>query len=353
MSNLVSIIVPVYNVEKYLSRCVESLIAQTYREIEIILVDDGSRDNSGKLCDEWAKKDSRIKVVHKMNGGLASARNAGLQHANGQYICFVDSDDWVHEQYVGKQYDVLKKYHADISVCSHSIEFVNDHISQPVVFQIEECFERQRMAEGIYLLEDVDVFNTVWNKMYSRKSIGDLLFELNSEPGEDLLFNVECFINVNKIVVMPDVLYFYMRQDEMTLTSKYKKGLFELSQKFNRVQKKLYETYNMVGTEYYSTYTKAYIYRMFTCIPNMYRKNSDMTSLQREEVFGKLKEDKDLLLYLNDNAIDDVHIKYMKKMLKTKSAKGMDRSYKCLFFVRNELEFVYRAIRKIIRKGAK
>ena len=299
MSDLISIIVPVYNVEKYLSRCVESLIAQTYREIEIILVDDGSKDNSGKLSDEWVKKDSRIQVVHKKNGGLASARNAGLQHVNGQYICFVDSDDWVHEQYVEMQYNALKKYHADISVCSHSIEFVNDQISQPVTFQKVECFDQQHMAEGIYLLENVDVFNTVWNKMYSRHSIGNLLFELNSEPGEDLLFNVECFINTHKFVVLPDILYFYMRQDEITLTSKYKKGLFELSQKFNRVQKKLYETYNMIGTEYYSTYKKAYIYRMFTCIPNMYRKNSDMTLQQRKEVFSKLKEDKELLLYLN------------------------------------------------------
>ena len=92
---LVSVIVPVYNVEKYLNRCVDSLVQQTYHNLEIIMVDDGSKDNSGRICDLLAKQDKRIKVIHKLNGGLASARNAGIKKANGQYILFVDSDDWI------------------------------------------------------------------------------------------------------------------------------------------------------------------------------------------------------------------------------------------------------------------
>lgn len=353
MIDLVSVIVPVYNVEKYLDRCIESLLNQTYCNLDIILVDDGSKDNSGKKCDNWEKKDNRISVIHQENGGLASARNTGLCHAKGQYICFVDSDDWVHVEYVEKQYKALIKNQADIVICSHSIEFINDNISQPITFQKEECFDKNNMAKGIYLLEEVDVFNTVWNKMYSKQIIDNLQFELNSEPGEDLLFNVKCFLKVNKIIVLPDILYFYMRQDELTLTSSYKKGLFELSQKFNNVQKELYENYNMIDTEYFSTYKKAYIYRIFTCIPNMYRKNSDMTLQERISVFYKMKEDKELLLYLNEQIIDNIHVKYMKKMLCKKSAKEIDICYKVLFFIRNRLEFLYKFIRKMIRKGVK
>lgn len=351
MIDLVSIIVPVYNVEKYLNRCVDSLVRQTYRQLEIILVDDGSWDDSGNLCDEWKKKDDRIKVIHKKNGGLASARNAGLEYAQGEFICFVDSDDWVDVQYVQKQYEALVKNQVDVVVCSHSIEFVNDCISKPIVFLQEEIFDKNQMARGIYLLEETDVFNTVWNKMYSRNSIENLLFELNSEPGEDLLFNVECFIRINRMMVLPDVLYFYMRQDEMTLTSKYKQGLYELSQKFNCIQRKLYEFYDMVDTQYFSTYKKAYIYRVFTCIPNMYRKNSNMTVQQRRAIFEKMKMDIELATYLKEEMIDDIHIKYMKKMLNAKSASGLDRTYKTLFFIRNRLEFIYKLIRKIIRKG--
>ena len=92
---LISVIVAVYNVEKYLDKCVESIVKQTYHELEIILVDDGSKDNSGKICDEWAEKDSRIHVIHKQNGGLSDARNYGLKASNGEWICFVDGDDYI------------------------------------------------------------------------------------------------------------------------------------------------------------------------------------------------------------------------------------------------------------------
>ena len=95
--NLVSVIVPIYNVEKYLEKCIESIVNQTYKNLEIILVDDGSQDNCPAMCDEWTQKDSRIKVIHKKNGGLSSARNAGLEVSNGEYISFVDSDDWLDE----------------------------------------------------------------------------------------------------------------------------------------------------------------------------------------------------------------------------------------------------------------
>ena len=96
----VSIIVPVYNVEKYVERCIESIIKQSYKNLEIILIDDGSKDNSGKICDEYAEKDNRIKVIHKKNGGLSDARNTGLNIADGEYICFIDSDDYIHKDLV-------------------------------------------------------------------------------------------------------------------------------------------------------------------------------------------------------------------------------------------------------------
>ena len=94
----VSVIVPVYNVEKYLDKCVQSIVSQTFKDIEIILVDDGSKDKSGRMCDEWSRRDKRVKVIHKENGGIADARNVGLSHSNGQWILFIDSDDWYEKQ---------------------------------------------------------------------------------------------------------------------------------------------------------------------------------------------------------------------------------------------------------------
>lgn len=117
MEELISVIVPVYNVEKYVEKCVESIINQTYKNIEIILVDDGSTDNSGKIIDNISLKDNRIKVIHKENGGLSDARNAGLDICNGKYIGFVDSDDSIHKKMYEILYKNIKEYSANISIC--------------------------------------------------------------------------------------------------------------------------------------------------------------------------------------------------------------------------------------------
>lgn len=127
MSDLVSVIVPVYNVEKYLARCLDSIINQTYTNLEIILVDDGSKDSSGQICDEYAAKDQRIKVIHKQNGGLSSARNAGLDIASGSYIEFVDSDDWIDKDTVKENLELIINENSNVVFFNHYQVF-DDHI---------------------------------------------------------------------------------------------------------------------------------------------------------------------------------------------------------------------------------
>lgn len=120
--DLISVVVPVYNVENYLSKCIDTILCQTYENIEIILVDDGSKDSSGIICDEYQKKDPRIKIIHKKNGGLSDARNAGIKKATGKYITFIDSDDYIEKDYVEYLYNLMKKYHTNISFCKYFIE---------------------------------------------------------------------------------------------------------------------------------------------------------------------------------------------------------------------------------------
>ena len=117
--DLISVIIPIYNVEQYLKECLESVINQTYRNLEIILVDDGSKDKSGKICDEYKNKDERIKVVHKENGGLSDARNAGMKIATGKYIQFIDSDDFIDKDMIETLYNLIIENEADISMCSN------------------------------------------------------------------------------------------------------------------------------------------------------------------------------------------------------------------------------------------
>lgn len=125
MEELISVVVPIYNVEKYLQKCIDSILAQTYRHLEIILVDDGSPDNCGAICDNYAQEDGRVLVIHKKNGGLSSARNAGLEIAKGELIVFIDSDDWIDANYIEKLYDDISESGADVAVPAFCISFEN------------------------------------------------------------------------------------------------------------------------------------------------------------------------------------------------------------------------------------
>ena len=121
----ISLIVPIYNVELYLSQCVESILIQTYTNLEVILVDDGSTDNCGKICDDYRNIDSRIIVIHKQNGGLSDARNTGIEIATGNYLCFIDSDDWIEPDMIEFLYNNLVNYDADLYMCDYFISYVN------------------------------------------------------------------------------------------------------------------------------------------------------------------------------------------------------------------------------------
>ena len=138
----ISIIIPVYNVETYIHKCIGSVLAQTYRNIEVILVDDGSPDNSGIICDEYAKKDKRVIVIHKKNGGLSDARNAGIDAATGDYIVFVDSDDYIAPDMIEKLYETQKRNNADITVCGYRwVEFRCTIIIESVIISVPLTIE--------------------------------------------------------------------------------------------------------------------------------------------------------------------------------------------------------------------
>lgn len=207
-NDLISIIIPVYNVEKYINKCLESVINQTYRNLEIILVDDGSEDKSGKICEEISIKDNRIRVIHKENGGLSDARNIGLDNSNGEYIAFIDSDDFIERDMIEFLYYNINKYDADISICSNYI------------FDEEECIDNSTKEIKVYnrleilkeVLLDEKIRSYAWNKMYKR----DLFYNIRFPKGrvfEDILTIPKLFEKANK-VVLNDVAKYYYRQRE-------------------------------------------------------------------------------------------------------------------------------------------
>lgn len=164
---MLSIIVPVYKVEKYLRQCLDSIVNQTYENLEIILIDDGSPDNCGKICDEYAQRDNRIKVIHKENGGLSSARNIGTQIAKGEYITYVDSDDWLDKNMYSELISALEKYNLDMVRCE---AYTSDGINKEIILPKEEYKNKIFYdKEILYRYFDEFLCKVVWNAVYKKK----------------------------------------------------------------------------------------------------------------------------------------------------------------------------------------
>lgn len=208
MSDLVSVIVPVYKVEAYLDRCLKSIVRQTFKNLQIILVDDGSPDTCPQKCDKWAKIDSRVTVLHKKNEGSSSARNYGLRAAKGEYICFVDSDDWVAENYVEKLWFNLRHYEADVAYCDFLFVSKPVSISQPPE-KIAVCGEEQLMRL-FFRVDDGSSSYAVWRALYRRELLDGVRF-IEGIITEDVPFTYEIYRKCNKAVFTNQKLYFYFQ----------------------------------------------------------------------------------------------------------------------------------------------
>ncbi|MDX8420035.1 glycosyltransferase [Stecheria sp. CLA-KB-P133] len=213
MDDKVSIVVPVYQSEKYLDICVKSLINQTYQNIEIILVDDGSTDSSSKKCEEWAKKDSRIVTLHKENGGIADARNTGLSIIHGKYVCFVDSDDYVSTLYIEMLHNALEVLECDVAVCQYISGGCFDNTA--VTSQI--LTKKEMIRELCVPQKNIAAF--VWNRMFRVAFLNkyQIHFDTSIKVCEDTLFNFECLKNSDKIASINTPLYFYRVNENSTM----------------------------------------------------------------------------------------------------------------------------------------
>lgn len=184
----ISIIVPVYKVEKYLDRCVKSILAQTFTDFELILVDDGSPDNCPRMCDEWAKKDERIKVIHKENGGAGQSRNVGLENAIGKYIGFVDADDWITKDMYEHLHNLIIGENADVAVCDFTRNYkkLEEDSSNAIIKKLDS----KGMQDFFYRINGEPSYYAIWNRLYKREILKNIHF-LEGKITEDVMFIYE------------------------------------------------------------------------------------------------------------------------------------------------------------------
>lgn len=218
MEELISIIIPVFKVEKYIRRCVDSIIKQSYKNIEIILVNDGSPDKCGEICDQYANEDKRVKVLHKKNGGLSEARNSGIEVATGKYVTFIDSDDWIHESYLNTLYSLIINHNGDISVCN-LIEVINYHKDK----MIEN--EKVNVYSNLEAIEQLTGSNysqmvVACGKLYRKSLFDNINFPVN-KIHEDEYTTYKLFYAAYKIVVTNSELYYYFQREGSITKSEF------------------------------------------------------------------------------------------------------------------------------------
>lgn len=238
-NELISIIVPVYNVEQYLEKCVDSIINQTYKNLEIILVDDGATDSSGKLCDELAKIDNRIKVYHKENGGLSDARNYGVERATGDYIGFVDSDDCIDSEMYEKLYEAIRKENVDVAECNLKIIYPDR----------EELFTEQNyynVCTKQEYLEEYLKIEKIFGSACVRLIKSDIAKKLKFPVGklyEDTYYAYDLIEKVDRYVIMNNSYYNYLMRENSITNAKFNPRIFDLIEIVEKFHKTTYENY--------------------------------------------------------------------------------------------------------------
>ena len=216
---LISVVIPVYKVEQYLDECIESVTGQTYRNLEIILVDDGSPDNCPAMCDEWTRKDRRIRVIHKTNGGLSSARNAGIESATGEYISFIDSDDYVQNIYFEQLYSTMKASGADISCCLYTVDVKK--LGSSIINDFRTVTPTQAVKEALAVL---GVERSACMKLYKTSifTAGEGIRYTVGIISEDLAAMPAVFSAAKSLAFVENSLYFYRLQEDSIMHTTYK-----------------------------------------------------------------------------------------------------------------------------------
>ena len=296
----ISIIVPVYNVQDYLEFCIESILNQTFKNFELILVDDGSTDLSGKICDIYKEKDNRIKVIHKPNGGQSSARNAGIDVATGKYIGFVDSDDSIHPKMYEVLYNLIKKYKSDISGCNYKRTY-DISSKEHENLNLDEVIEMSNI-ESIEKLYDKDLgvkLVVPWNKLYNKRLFDNIRYKVG-RIHEDEFIAHRILYKCKKITYVDNELYYYLQREGSTMSKKsYKRKVDALLSKSDRMR-----FCNKVGlTSMSDNICKIYEFEFFNLYKQLLNEGSENAEFLKE-----IRRDFILNLYILLRQ-KDIHIK--------------------------------------------
>lgn len=287
----VSIIMPVYKVEEYVGKAIESIQAQTLTEWEFFAVDDGSPDNSGAICEEYAAKDSRIKVIHKENGGAPSARNVAIDMAKGEYFYFLDSDDWAEPTMLEDMYNLAKRDNAQLVVAGYYI----DSYYSDTEYRQDDCVEKDAVytnkedfRKNAYKLFDRNLLYTPWNKLYEAKYIlGNKLY-FPKTLWDDFPFNISVVRNIERVTVTSKQYYHFIRKRAESETAAYKPVMYEKREEEHGWMVDLYKEWGVEDSESQEMIARRYIERFIGCVENITNPKCEMSAKEKKQEVKKM-----------------------------------------------------------------
>lgn len=287
---LISVILPIYNVEKYLPVCMESLFLQTYKNIEILMIDDGSKDNCFRLCEKYAEKDPRVKVYHKQNGGLANARNYGAEHAQGEYITYVDPDDYIDPDYVEYLFALIKKYKTKMSVCQHRIRYCNGTVKDGKRTGDEELSVSECLKKMLY--HDV-IDMSAWAKLYHR-SLFDVIRYPDGKIFEDTATTYRLVMECDAIAIGYETKYNYLFHENSIVNSQFQLNKLDLLEATDNMVKDIVKSYPGL----IEATIRRQVYARFSTLNQMLEIDGYMNI--KDELIQFIKKHKRNILYNNE-----------------------------------------------------
>ena len=350
-NSLVSIIVPVYNSEKYIEKCIDSILNQTYKNLELILINDGSTDNSGHLCDVFANVDKRVKVKHMKNSGVSSARNKGMKIATGKFIQFVDSDDYIEPNMVEALTNETNN-NSDMVLCGYKriSKDNNGKINQTNSKLYNKVYiSRKMFLDEFGVLFNYYYINYLWNKLYVADIIKkfDITFDNSMNWGEDLIFNLNYLSYCNKITIIDKYLYNYIDYNNDSITSTFNSELYNNQQNMYKSVRKF-----LVSNDEYLGVNKEIVEIKFTnammmCLSNLFHSDSSYKKLEINNLVLQIIEDDIVIQNLKYFAYGSIQNKLVGKLIKHKSLNFIIYFFRTKSYIKNRMNFLHKILIKV------
>jgi glycosyltransferase involved in cell wall biosynthesis len=303
----ISIIVPIYNMEKHLEKCIDSILNQTYKNLEIILVNDGSKDNSGKICEEYIKLDRRVRVIHQENMGLSGARDSGIAISTGEYLQFVDPDDYVDTNITECFVNALLDSKSDLIISGYKKVFYYSQSENKTITaskHLQGKFSKVDFLKNFGELYNEMLINSTCNKLYSLKIIKEhgITSVLGLNRGQDLLFNLEYLKYCNKFHVIGEAYYYYVQYglESLRATTKFKKDLLENQQLLYSYIRKFLTDHNSYSEENFTNVENSFFNTIIGCLDHMYHPDNTYNGRDRIKKIREIVNDKQVRISLDE-----------------------------------------------------